>query len=119
MSRKSKKLYHFGSRATNVKHSQMRMECSKLNSHLFHNLHVINSPSFNCGYNVENNKHFLLDCPLYIIQRQKMFQQLQNFIDINELNIEILLYGSNDYDYITNRNIFEIVHDFINGCDRL
>ena len=49
MCRKSKDLYNFGSRCLNIKHSQLRLNCSKLNFHLF-NLHVIESPTCNCGY---------------------------------------------------------------------
>jgi len=96
----------------------MRMQCSKLNAHLF-KLHVIESPSCFCGHNIEDSEHYLLYCPLYLVPRIKMIQTLQTCININDLHVDTLLYGSSDCDYRTNVHIFEAVHDFINECDRL
>ena len=40
-------------------------------------------------------------------------------INLNDLHVDTLLHGSSDYDYGTNKYIFEAVHEFINECDRL
>ena len=58
-------LYNHGARKLNIKHSQMRMLCSKLNSHIF-SLHVIDSIGCQCGFNKQDNNHFLLYCPQMI-----------------------------------------------------
>ena len=57
----------------------MRLNHSMLNSHIF-NLHVIDSPSCTCGHNVEDNEHFLLNCPLYPVQHNKMLGELETNI---------------------------------------
>ena len=38
-----------------------------------------------CGHEVEESEHFLLNCPLYVIQRQEMLQKLNqlNIINVN------------------------------------
>jgi hypothetical protein len=76
------KLYYVGERHINVKHAQLRMQCSKLNAHLF-SLHVTDSPQCACGNNLEDNSHFLLHCPIYLTSRQKMLQALQTVINVN------------------------------------
>ena len=87
MSKKANDLFNFGRRDVNIKHAQLRLQCSKLNFHLF-NLHVIDSPSCDCGNAIEDCKHHFLHCPLYINQRRKMLQSIQvcSVFDISNLN---------------------------------
>ena len=118
MSIKPNKLYYLGNRKVNVQHAQLRMHCSKLNAHLF-SLHVTDSPHCACGYDVEDNEHYLFDCPIYILERWKMFTSLQIIIQINDIQLEQLLYGSKDHDFTTNKSIFEIVHTFLTETGRL
>ena len=63
-------LYH-GSRKSSVKHTQLRMKCSKLNFDLF-SLHVIDSPACPCWHIREDSNHYLLQCPLYFQARNKI-----------------------------------------------
>jgi len=113
------KLFYEGERLESMKHSQLRMKCSKLNSHLFE-LHVadIDSPGCACGYNCEDTNHFLLNCPLYYINRRKMLYDLNKIIDI-QINIDILLYGCDEVDFKKNCSIFKCVQQFIKESDRL
>ena len=99
-------------------HSQLRLKCSKLNAHLF-SLHVVDSPSCLCGFNYEDSEHFLLHCPLYNESRQRMFQVLNTLIDNQHLNIDMLLFGNDAYDFETNCKVFKAVHDFLLVSDRL
>ena len=84
-------LYFYGQRWPSVHHARMRIGCSKLNSDLFYNLHVVNSPSCSCGHEVENSEHFLFYCSLFEDQRTIMMNQLHFIIP----SIENLLYGDN------------------------
>ena len=84
----------------------MRLNCTKVNSHLF-NLHVIDSTSCTCGHNVEDNEHFLLNCPLYIVQCNNMLSELETIINIHELLVETLLYGSSACKYNIYKHVFE------------
>ncbi len=112
MKRKCNPLFYIGSRSNNVKHAQLRMNCSKLNAHLF-SLHVSDTAQCPCGYETEDTEHFLLQCPLYYIPRQSMLQSLaQQNIYINDINVSLLLFGNVVYDSLINKNIFSAVHKF-------
>ena len=114
---KSKPLYNHGNRQSNVKHAQLRMKCSKLNAHLY-SLHVTDSPACACGFNNEDSEHFLWQCPLYLAPRQVMLTKI-NGMNIGAVDINDLLYGSENFSLETNKEIFSAVHDFISASGRL
>ena len=118
MKTKSSELFNYGKRQENVKHAQLRLNCSKLFSHLYY-LHVFDTPSCICGHILEDCYHYLLECPLYIIPRQTMLQSLETYLDVNNIDVNTLLYGSNDLDFKENCEVFEIVHTFIADSNRL
>ena len=91
-------------RETSVKHAQLRMNCSKLNYHLFL-LHVLESPECPCGHNCEDINHYLLHCPLFVQNRETMFAGFSLVCDLN-ISCNILLYGSEMLDYKTNCKVF-------------
>ena len=109
-------LFYYGKRVNNLKHCQLRMQCSKLNFHLFL-LHVRSSFECVCGNNREDVNHYLLQCPLYNQARAIMFNE------INEIGVTItvnnLLYGSDTADTATNHRLFDAVHLFIESTERL
>ena len=109
------KLYYLGSRANNVKHTQLRLNCSKLNGHLYL-LHVLDNPSCPCGSNNEDSFHYLYVCPLYRNQRQALFQSIAHF---NITNWQMLLFGNTDLDFDANSQLFSAVHTFIENTGRL
>ena len=109
-------LYQIGQRRTNIKHAQLRMNCSKLNFHLYL-LHVVESPSCICGSASEDPYHFFYLCPLYAIQRAILFQNLSMIHD--RINVQTLLFGDETLSFETNKLIFETVHSFIELCGRL
>ena len=111
-------LYYEGSRDTNVKHAQLRMECSKLNGHLFQ-LHVIESPACQCGHDYEDSNHYLLHCPLHNLIRHNMFQSVLTNAHIQDITASTLLFGLNKADFKTNKSIFKAVHTFIKESNRL
>ena len=81
-----------GSRLNNIKHAQLRMNCSKLNTHLFL-LHVSDTTQCSCGYEMEDTEHYLLQCPLYNIPRQTMLNsitQLDIFVNYTDHLMEML-----------------------------
>ena len=75
-------MYYEGSRINNIKHSQLRMKCSKLHADLF-SLHVVDSPECICGNDVEDSEHFLFECPLYYVQKQELIWKLNNMNIVN------------------------------------
>ena len=109
-------LLYYGNRVSNIKHAQLRMQCSKLNYHLFL-LHVRASYDCTCGHNREDVNHYLLHCPLYFQSRNVMFHEINSLGVCATVNI--LLYGSSDVDICTNYKIFEAVHVYIESTERL
>jgi len=108
-------LYFGFVRQLNIAHAQMRMQCSNLNYHLF-NLHVVESPSCRCSYKCEDVNHYLLQCPLYAIERHKLLSVVRK---ICEPNFKLLLYGCDKLCYEKNRIIFKCVETFILETNRL
>jgi len=104
-------LYYYGSRWPSIMHSRMRVGCSKLNYDLFFNLHIPDiNPSCQCGFYIEDVKHFFLDCPLYRNIRENLkikVELLTNF------NIDSLLYGSPRLTLDQNKLVFDAVHEYI------
>ena len=110
-------LFYLGERKVNIIQAQLRLKCSKLNGDLF-SLHVIDSPACPCGHGIEDCTHFLFQCPLYFRSRHKMLEALYRCIDVNAVNTEILLFGSETYDYDMNCLIFKSVHTYISESGR-
>jgi hypothetical protein len=108
-----------GSRTTNIKHAQLRMNCSKLNSHLY-SLHVVDNPMCICGSDYEDPFHFFYMCPMFRNQRLIMFQAISSLnIDLNTCTIDMLLFGDENMDFETNTRLFKAVDAFIESTGRL
>ena len=108
--------YGCGERRWSLYHARMRMFCSSLNDHLFSQLHVIDDPSCQCGSSRETVKHYLLECPLFVIERAEMLHSLQgiNFTP----STRNLLHGSEEYDKDVNFKAFNAIHKFIRDSRR-
>ena len=119
MNCKSSQLFNYGCRKYGIIHAQMRMQCSKLNDHLF-KLHVVDSPACPCGHTIENNEHFLLNCPLYNDIRYNLFKALHDNFDIenNTISTKMLLEGYDAFDYNKNCLMFDLVHKFLEASQR-
>ena len=116
-SKQTGKLFSHGQRLNNITHACLRMGCSKLNTHLAANLHVLDDESCQCGYPHENPYHFFLQCPLYNNIRPILNDAVvrQGNPDIT---LDILLYGSNNLNFEQNLSIFKAVHEFISLSKR-
>lgn len=113
-SREKEELYNYGERKYNIIHAQLRLNCSNLNSHLV-SLHVLDDPSCLCGHVNEDANHFFLSCPLYVQERQTLFNGISAFCDVT---LETILYGNKDVSLENNITIFSYVHDFIKLSNR-
>ena len=108
--------YYHGERRLSLLHARMRMLCSPLNDHLHSHIHVLDSPQCPCGHARETSKHFLMDCPLYAIEREALIDTLEggNF----PFTIQNLLFGSPKQSPESNRRAFEAVQNFIKNTTR-
>ena len=57
-----------GSRKCNIIHTRLRHQCSSLGADLFRAT-IVNDPS--CGCPLEDDMHYLLECPLYTNARMQ------------------------------------------------
>ena len=108
-------LYYYGERWPAIHHARLRTGCSKLNCDLFHNLHVTDSPSCQCGYISEDAYHFFFSCPLFTDQRQHL---LDSVMRITLPSLNVLLYGDPALSLEINREVFQAVHKYISTTER-
>ena len=107
-------LYHYGERKCNIIHAQLRMQCSDLKAHLLA-LHVIDDPICACRIGIEDTSHFFLHCPLYYTYRLDLMNSVNA---VSKFEINILLYGDDELDFESNKQIFSAVHDYIKASGR-
>ena len=99
-------LYYYGLRICQEIHSRLRIGCSNLRAHLFHNIHVIDNPFCNCenGYE-ETPYHFIFECTKYTTQRETLRTNLLPTI-LDNLPTNYILFGIPNADPTININIF-------------
>ena len=69
--------YTIGSKRGNTLHTQIRIEISQINSHLF-KLQLPESPACHCGSDTKSARHFISSCPLYTNQRNQLLRTKSN-----------------------------------------
>ena len=106
--------YHFGERKYCVFHARLRNNCSNLNFDLFRN-HLKNHSYCECGYEIEDAEHYLLQCPIFVDSRLTLFHDTRS---LHPLNLNILLFGSPDLCDDDNIKLFSAVHKYIKSTKR-
>ena len=104
--------------------SRLRLKFSHLNEHKFrHNFKDALSPMCDCGSETERTDHFFLRCTFLAINRQKLLNDLlkidpslRNLKD--ELLLDIILYGSDKYNDLVNKEILLHTISFIKNTKR-
>ena len=105
--------YYAGKRFGQIIHARLRMECSKLNEHLFH-MHIIESPKCDCGHPSEDTDHFLWECPLHDNFRHILYQMDPKYIG----DSWTLLFGDRNANSQENSRLFKIVSKYLDKCKR-
>lgn len=109
-------LYNVLDRKLGIIHSQMRMNCSNLNAHLYQ-LHVRDNPFCECSTNViEDSSHFFFDCPFYYNERIELITFVENLIP--NVTIECILFGSDELSLEENLEMFKNVEEYISSSGR-
>ena len=127
MKPKKHRLHNIGSKFGNSIHTQIRLNCSQLNSHLY-SFGLSSTPNCLCQVQ-ETTKHYLLDCFLYSIERNELFDKLKGVLERKHTDnysktelLQILLQGEKPeiYEkYSHNKLIFKYVQDFLIKTKRL
>jgi len=68
-----------------------------------------------CCYPLENSFHYFFECPLHNDCRQELLRSLCKY---NNVNLRLLLYGSEILSDEENIEIFSVVHKFIYKSNR-
>ena len=120
--------YYSGLRAASIWHTRMRLGMSQLSAHLFP-FGFVESPRCSCGVTHETVLHYLLDCPLYAAQRERLLVAIRNIIaptlhpatlpiSAKDAYIKILLIGSKDLSSEENILLFRATQNVILNSDR-
>ena len=99
------------SRAVQVLHTRVRLECSSLNYHLYQK-NLVDSPLCSCGQ-IDTTTHYFLHCPNYLQPRQDYFSALPY-----QLTLSLLLNGLQDVPTEVNNMIFKQVQLYIIATKR-
>ena len=113
------KHFYVGKRKYSIPLTQMRLEFSDLNYHLF-NKNLIDSPDCRCGLAKEDPEHFFLSCPRYTAYRGELLSKVDGIVKGSEcaLSVHLLLNGSEILNDEKNVELFEIVLNFIKLSER-
>ena len=98
--------YNAGSRVGQIPHTRLRLDCSALNYYL-NRRKLIDSKLCECG-EVENAKHFILQCPLFNEHRQVHLSDI-----VTNCSLRDLLFGSNNLTDQENADVFQKVQMYI------
>ena len=99
--------------------TRLRLNFSHLNEHKFrHNFNDMVDPMCTCGLEPEATLHYLLRCSIYSAQRQEVLNNvcvlnssLKNYS--NEKLLNILLYGSENFNCNMNKDILKATIKFL------
>ena len=94
-------------------HTRLRTNCSALNQQLF-SKNIVDTDLCSCG-SIENNYHFLFNCPKYTELRVEL---TRNLSPICTLSLKTLLFGDENLSNETNNVIFETVQKYILASKR-
>ena len=108
--------FYCGERYISIIHARMRMLCSPLNDHSFSHIHVVDSPACDCGHSRESIKHYFLECPMYITDRDVLLMTLQSLHFVPSLTN--ILYGDKALSPVTNTKAFACIHVFMKCTKR-
>ena len=103
---------------------QMRTELSPLKSHKHrHKFRDTPTDICNCLEGIEDNKHFLLDCLQFIIQRQIMTINVMNILFRNNIvelanEVDFYLYGDPRLSTTDNKAVLSSTIHFIKSTER-
>ena len=120
--------YYSGLRAASILHTRLRLGMSQLSAHLFP-FGFVESPRCSCGVKLETVPHYLLVCPLYAAQRERLLVAIRNIfaptlhpatlpILDKDAYSKIVLFVSKDLASEENILLFRATQNFILNSDR-
>jgi len=113
------KLFYVGARRTQTTLARLRFGHVNLNAHMFR-FNAADSPCCACGEGHETVSHFLLYCPLFKIQRQRMMQSVRTVLPVGTDPTEQILLGGADFEWGTRKyqKVAKAVCEFVEQTGR-
>ena len=90
-----------GDRKSNILLTRIRHRCSSLNADLF-SVNIVPYSNCRCGAQFETAEHYLLECRLYYVQRQRLKNNLNPDF---ELNFDLLTPGTENCNTEQNKDM--------------
>ena len=96
--------------------TRLRVDFSDLRDHRFRHKWNCANPTCRCNIENETTDHFFLRCPIFNGHRKALLSALSDILKIDEVLltslpaatfVDMLLYGSKEYNITTNRLILE------------
>ena len=121
---KRKSVYNVYDRVGIKNLTKLRLQFGPLNEHKFRHHFDCFSPRCSCRTGDENNEHFLLHCPHFVLDRKDLFRKLAEVPDLEITDMDsksccnLLLYGSDDLNISTSRMLIEATISFIEKTRR-
>lgn len=111
--------FYTGSRYANILHTRLRLKNPNLNAYLFRTGRSAVS-SCECGFRSETVKHFILECPLYAAQRDRLLADIRDLLapGTHPNMLDLLTEGSDELATDTNMSICNAVQYFIISTGR-
>ena len=113
----SRSLFLSGDRNIQIIMSQMRLEFSNLNSHLYNKL-CVDSPLCACKQSNETLHHFFFNCSLYAQQRTKFYISLSQLPIVIHPSVNIVLFGIHRESIDDNLSVLHIIQSYIKDTNR-
>jgi hypothetical protein len=110
-------LFNFGERQIQIVMSQMRLEFSNLNEHLYNKL-CVDSPLCSCKQAAESVQHFFFDCRLYRQERAKLYSSFFNLPITIDPSVSIMLYGIPNESIEDNLALLKFIQSYIKDTHR-
>jgi hypothetical protein len=119
--------YSEGDRRLSILHTRLRLKHNSLNSNLF-KVGLAESPACECGFREETESHYLLFCPIYMVQRNILLDSVSQLVDEMDVHtlvnsrpsriVQLLLSGSGELPINLNSQIFKHTRKYIDDTAR-
>ena len=105
---------------------QLRVGLSPLKGHKTrHNFADTPNDTCRCSLNAETTQHFLLECPIFNVHRQELFELVDSILLLNDMHnvgerikVNLLLYGHEKLNFYENQAVLKATICFIGKSGR-
>jgi hypothetical protein len=109
--------YYVGDRKSQIVLSQMRLNFSNLNEHLY-NKNCVDSPICSCGHGIESVHHFFFACTRYFNQRAQLYRSMAGLSVIIQPSVSNMICGTTDISIEDNLHFLSIIQKYIRETNR-